>query len=52
MADSIQPSGSDAWANLRGASSPLAAVRGMLSNTWVKIRNRDDCCGNHGDPGC
>lgn len=52
MTKSVRPSGADAWANLRGARSPLAALRGMAGNTWLKLRRRDDCCGNYGDPGC
>ena len=38
--------------NLCGARNPLTAVRGFLSNTWLKIQRRDNCCGNYGDPGC
>ena len=52
MSDRIKPSGADVWANLRGAGSPLAALRGMAANTWLKLKRRDDCCGNYGDPGC
>ena len=51
MSDRIKPSGADAWANLRRAGA-LAAVRGMAANTWIKLRRRDNCCGNYGDPGC
>lgn len=51
MSDRIKPSGADVWANLRGAGA-LAAVRGMAANTWIKLRRRDNCCGNYGDPGC
>ena len=52
MSDRIKPSGADVWANLRGARSSLAALRGMAANTWLKLKRRDDCCGNYGDPGC
>ena len=52
MANSVRPSGADVWANLRGAGNPLAALRGMAANSWVKLRRREDCCGNYGDPGC
>ena len=27
-------------------------LRLALANNWIKIRNRQDCCGNHGQPGC
>ncbi len=52
MSGRINPSGSDAWDNLRGAGGPFAALRGLAANTWLKLRNRDNCCGNYGDPGC
>ena len=52
MTKSVRPSGADVWANLRGARSPLSALRGMAGNTWLKLRRRDNCCGNYGDPGC
>ena len=52
MSNPIKPSGADVWANLRRAGSPLAALRGMAANTWLKLKRRDDCCGNYGDPGC
>ncbi len=48
----VKPSLGDVWRNLRGADNPLTAVRGMASNTWLKIQRRDNCCGNYGDPGC
>lgn len=48
----IKPSLVDVLRNLRGAGSPLAAVRGMAGNTWLKMQRRDNCCGNYGDPGC
>ncbi len=52
MCDRPTPSLADTLANLRSADSPLEAMRGMLSNTWIKLRRRDNCCGNYGDPGC
>ena len=27
-------------------------LRMAVSNNLIKIRNRQDCCGNHGQPGC
>ena len=51
MSERLRPSGRDVWANLRSASA-LAALRGLASNTWIKLRTRSDCCGNYGDPGC
>jgi hypothetical protein len=48
----VRPSGGDAWANLRHASSPLVALRGFFGNSWTKMRRRDNCCGQYGEPGC
>ena len=39
-------------ANLR---QPMPAWRKLglvLSNTWIKLRKRQGCCGNYGQPGC
>ena len=52
MSRRVTPSGPDAWANLRGADGPVAAVRGFASNLWFKLRQGERCCGNYGDPGC
>ncbi len=27
-------------------------LRLTLRNFWIKIRNRQDCCGHRGEPGC
>jgi hypothetical protein len=27
-------------------------LREAVSNTWIKVRNRQGCCGHHGHPGC
>jgi hypothetical protein len=27
-------------------------LREAVSNTWIKLRNRQSCCGHHGHPGC
>jgi len=27
-------------------------VRLAVKNNLIKIKNRSDCCGNHGEPGC
>ena len=48
----VQPSLGDVLRNLRGAGNPLTAMRGMVSNTRLKMQRRDNCCGNYGDPGC
>jgi hypothetical protein len=33
-------------------ASFAAKVRMAAVNTLVKLRNRQGCCGNHGQPGC
>ncbi len=52
MTEQPKPSMGDALANLRGADRPWQAARGFLTNSWIKLRKRDNCCGNYGDPGC
>ena len=52
MARKPTPSIGDTIANLRNADNPLHAARGFVSNAWIKLRRRDNCCGNYGDPGC
>ncbi len=52
MSDHPTPSLGDVLANLRSADNPLQAARGFVSNAWTKLRARDNCCGNYGDPGC
>ena len=27
-------------------------LRLAVANTAIKLRNRSNCCGNHGEPGC
>ncbi len=48
----VRPSLGDVIRNLRHASSPWAAAKGMAANTKIKIQRRDNCCGHYGDPGC
>jgi hypothetical protein len=33
-------------------ASFAAKLRMAASNTLIKLRNRQGCCGNHGQPGC
>jgi hypothetical protein len=41
------------WSNWTSYDAPLAAkLRMAVSNTLVKLRNHQGCCGNHGQPGC
>ncbi|MDP2948972.1 MAG: hypothetical protein Q8P22_05495 [Chloroflexota bacterium] len=40
------------WRNLR-APIPLGQkLRLILRNNWLKLRLRQSCCGNLGQPGC
>jgi hypothetical protein len=39
--------------NWRNSDLPfLEKVAVAAKNNAIKIRNRSDCCGNHGEPGC
>ena len=39
--------------NWRSSDLPFPEkVRVAARNNWIKIKNRSDCCGNHGQPGC
>jgi hypothetical protein len=42
-----------AFSNWKTYEAPFATkVRLVLSNNLIKIRKRQDCCGNYGQPGC
>jgi hypothetical protein len=43
---------SETLQNLRQPMPLGRKIRLVLRNTWLKIRNRSDCCGNYGEPGC
>jgi hypothetical protein len=48
-----RPSVRDFLANFDTYDAPFAEkVRLAMRNTMSKVRNRSDCCGNHGQPGC
>ncbi len=39
--------------NWRGSSLPfIQKLKIAGGNTWIKIRNRQQCCGHPGEPGC
>jgi hypothetical protein len=39
--------------NWREYDAPfLTKLRLAARNTWITLRTRRDCCGNHGEPGC
>jgi hypothetical protein len=41
------------FANWTTYDAPFATkVRLAVSNTLIKLRNKQACCGNHGQPGC
>ena len=47
------PSFLDLIANFRDYEAPLPTkIRLALRNTAIKLRNRSDCCGHPGEPGC
>jgi len=40
-------------ANWRTYDAPFTTkVRLTFSNNWIKVRKRQNCCGNYGQPGC
>ena len=49
----VQPSLRDARTNWRESDLPFfGKLRTALGNTWTKMRTRQNCCGNFGQPGC
>jgi hypothetical protein len=39
--------------NWRGSDAPFATkLRMVVSNNLIKLRKRQGCCGNPGQPGC
>ena len=48
-----KPSFAAMRANWSSYDAPFTTkLRMTLSNNWIKLRNRQDCCGNYGQPGC
>jgi hypothetical protein len=41
-----------AWANLRQPGPLGWKVGRVVANTFTKLRTRQGCCGNLGEPGC
>jgi hypothetical protein len=35
-----------------GSYTPVDRVRKIVGNVLIKVRKRQACCGNYGDPGC
>ncbi len=47
------PNPKDFFNNFRHSDLPLAQkVALSIKNNAIKAKNRSDCCGNHGEPGC
>ena len=41
------------FSNWTTYDAPFAVkLRMAVSNTFIKLRNHQACCGNHGQPGC
>jgi hypothetical protein len=39
--------------NWKTYDAPFATkLRLTFSNNWLKLRHRQSCCGNYGQPGC
>lgn len=48
-----RPSITASFANLRGSGlSWRQCLAALAANNWRKIRNRQNCCGHLGQPGC
>lgn len=43
---------SESLENLRQPMPLKQKMRLLLRNNWIKIKTRQSCCGNHGEPGC
>ena len=53
MAETQRPSPRAFFANWKESDLPLLQkFRLSSSNMWTKVRKRQNCCGNHGQPGC
>ena len=49
----VKPSMRDSLTNWRRSGLPFFARMGLsLRNNWTKLRTRQNCCGNYGQPGC
>jgi hypothetical protein len=48
-----RPSLRAVFANWHTYDAPFGTkLRMVAANNLVKVRKRQDCCGNHGQPGC
>jgi hypothetical protein len=47
-----RPSIRDFFTNLSGPMPIKDKIRLLLRNNFIKIKNRQDCCGHPGEPGC
>lgn len=49
----VQPSLRDSLTNWRQSQLPFfSKMRMAMRNNWTKLRTRQNCCGNYGQPGC
>jgi len=48
-----RPSPRAMFSNWSAYDAPFAVkLRMAISNTWIKLRHGQACCGNNGQPGC
>jgi hypothetical protein len=48
-----KPNPASMFTNWTGYDGPFAEkLRLAVSNTLIKVRGRQGCCGNNGQPGC
>ncbi len=48
-----RPSLGAVFSNWASYDAPFTTkLRMVVTNNMIKLRNRSDCCGHHGEPGC
>jgi hypothetical protein len=48
----IRPSPRALFGNFRGPEPRSVKLRLLFKNMWLKLKNRRNCCGHPGEPGC
>lgn len=48
-----RPSLGQVFTNWNSYDAPFGTkFRLGIHNYWLRVKNRSNCCGNHGEPGC
>ena len=49
----VKPDLRQARKNFSGSDLPFfSRMQVAMKNNWTKMRTRQNCCGNYGEPGC